>query len=371
MQWVRLKALFHGNRSESISTVLDAIMVSRLSLEIGKTGEGLDGIEPDDVVEMAQLLTSVTRVILCTKEQVRLIDPVPGPEPKYFEALLGFSDRITHLASINITPDDLGCHRELAEFPPRLTHFLGDNLSQMTFTSTRKPPTGVRRLESLRLRNVEEHFPIVGFRQLLGSGCLHTLQLKNTTLNDMEFTPLLSLMSGSLRRLEIGTPATPDAFERKHGLLRHLGANNQSLPPERYLNLADIRYRSQRGDQAAAKASHASELSVGGLFCVSRNIFPILLNRERPLNTLRFFNAGPLRPSRPEDHPEAAEERALLLDHPSGIEPGDVLAAFEQGLRVSRLEMIDMGKEWDLETSKAARRVADECRRWGIVFVCR
>lgn len=320
---------------------------------------------------MAQALPSVTRVKLGTNEQVRLNGPHSafGQAVTYRAALAGFTDRLTHLAFINTTADDPACSAALATKCNELTHLLVDNVSacqNFEVPTHRQLPV----LQSFRLRNAPSLLSIEPFKHLLAQARLHTLQLRNVCFDPQMLFDLLAHAKDTLRHLEIGTSSPPSVIDRNMLLCEHR-AGTLSLQTGFYFPLTVLQESRRVGNEAASLAPAVAELSLGGMLCVSPDLFEILLERDQPLHTLRLFNAWPFRPSRPDDHPEAAQKKALLLQNPSGIAPEDVLEAFEDGLLLQRLELLGMGEEWNLETSEAAKQVAEECRRRKIVFVCR
>lgn len=372
-KWSGLQTLLQSDGCNQESGNLDANLISCLSLRLTNLEGEYAGIQPANIAEMARMLPRVTNIKLTTDSRVRLYDQFNRPGNLgeiYIHSLRGFADRLTHLAVRHATVEQAFFSIYVMSWCKHLTHLLLDNVLDshaLHFRSDVLPA-----LESFRLRNAPSVIGNGLLSRVMSRARLCTLQLRDVGWEEMAIFILLATSQETLKQLDFGSTSTPGVIDPtllQPGYRRREIMSSLSLATTYYHPLSILRQPITVGNEVASRASNLTKLSLGGMFCVTPALFKVLIARERPLDTLTLYNAWPIRLSRPDDHPDAAEEKELLLRYPIGIAPEDVLEALKAGLNLRRLEMLDMGDEWDLEVSQSAKQVAQECERRGIALV--
>lgn len=275
--------------------------------------------------------------------------------------------QITRLSIYSPMPQKThDCLLLAAQFP-QLQRFVLDNVKPPLRPFT---PPSLPNLQYFTVRNATNvTFNLLnGFGFLVGCKELWGLSLQGLDLDNDFLRQVLTTHKDHLTTLEIGMPVLETCFNRID-LAEAQQAGLRSLDTGWYIPMEMLEDSTRIGDEAAELCTYVTQLSLGGLMCVSPELLRILSDRE-PLNTLRLHDAGPQRPHRPSDDPDAAREQALIQTHPAGISPQDMLDALEDGFKVRTLDIRGMGHEWDFRSQELAVKVKERCVELGISLIC-
>lgn len=329
------------------------------------------GLDANDLAQM-QGLSNVKHIRVRVNKGVRLLAPC-GTEP-YFRHLgrlgrpLKTDDPLSGVLKLSLyspIPQPLNHCFWLASTFPNIRHLILDNILSLQGPV---PPLSLPNLASFKLRN-----PVNikidarnGFSFLADLPKLENLALRGCDFDVKFLQHVLQSLRKTLKTLELATKpleSCPDRCE----LLEAQQRGARSLETGWHVPIQVLGDPARVGDIAALICSEVTTLALGGPLSISPKLLQILSQHcRKPLRVLALHDVGPLRPTRPDDHPEAAMEKELIQQNSSGISPQDVLHAFKDGFHIPRLELRGMGHEWQEPTAQV---VKEECIRRGISLI--
>lgn len=381
-QWLKLKGLLRSNKFKKTPAVVDPAVITTLNIDLERTGEAYGGLGEAELIDMADTLHHVQHLRVSCNEQVRLIGrPSKISQDTYLKLLSRFGLQhadcpaaLTRLSLTNVYPEPFANVLLMLVALPFLQHVSVDNVWPRVAGAGEELQQYVKLadLQSFTVRN-SSNISISaqeGFHFLNTSvKALTKLVLRDCHIETALVRSILQKHADTLEHLELclaGLPSTPSRFY----IEQYAEQGTWSYDTGGHMPLSLLQDTNRVGDDAARLCKRLTYLAAGGLNCISPALLDNLLaNADIKLHTLRLVNAWPLRPTRPQHDSASAQERQLTEDNPSGVSPAETLESIEEGLKISRLELQNMGPEWNLTTEEDAKAVRTACEKVGIQFV--
>lgn len=430
-RWVKPRVSRFKAKTGPAEIPLDQSLITTLNIELKKPGEGFGGLDGSCFEQMRELVPRVKvagsgddttkevdgqQVVMFSEvrhlrirmnEQIRLIKRLPDSDDSYIDCITRLvcptptqPSLLTHLSISNTVPEPFPHVLNLISRLPNLKSLVVDNVLAVPGydrTTVNSFTVNLPHLTSFTLRNS----PGIGFSQHTGFSFLlrpaappaagttsttadnaaprglQKLCLRDARIDSDFLSQVLESNNHTLKHLELGSAELPSCLSRD-GLAHLVSNGTYSLDTGFFFPVALLQELRRMGNDALAICRNLVTASLGGLLCVSPALLDTLVELQRDnggtsrLETLSLVNAWPMRPLRPNNDPDAEAEVAAIEANPSGIAPGDVLrAVVEQGLKIKRLEVKGMGKEWDVENQVDAKKLKEACEERDIVFIQR